>query len=239
MKNFIGIDPSEDSTAVSIKSNKGYFLFNYTILKESYKWIKMTKDYINFKFYNYEKFEEYSKNEISTLKTFIKISSDIINDIIQHIDINEETFIGMEGYNYSMFSGNSIIDLVGISTCIRKNLLDSNINLKQIEIIAPKSLKSKTCEMVYGVPEAKIGKNGKPLKEKVIAKNNDGIKGGDFTKKEMLVAIYDGNIISPLTEFYNNNKMELLSYKTIQKPFEDVNDSILLLSYIENIINNK
>jgi hypothetical protein len=237
MKNFIAIDPSEDSTAVYIKSNKGNFLFNYTTNKPDYKWNKLTNQIINFRFYNYEKSDDYSENEILNLKMFIKISNDLLKDILENIDMKEESLIIIEGFNYSKFSGSSIIDLVSVSTCIRSKILENIKNIKLIKVIAPKSLKSKICEMVYGFPEPTIGKKGKPLKEKLVAKNKEGMSGGDFTKREMFISMIDGEIKSPFYNWCFENKSEILSYKKIQKPMEDIVDSILLLKVIETYDN--
>lgn len=233
MKNFVAIDPSEDSTAMSIKSNKGYYLFNYTSNSPTYKWNKLTQDIINFRFYTYNSSENYSEKEIFTLQTFIKISNDLLGDILSHIDPKEETIVGIEGYNFNPYAGNSIIDLVGVSTMIRSKILEHVPSLKLMNIIAPKSIKSQICELIYGLPTPKLGKKGKPLKQKLVAVSPYGVKGGDFTKTDMFRCILDGKVDSPLYEWCINNQTEILSYKDIKKPMEDIDDSILILKLME------
>ena len=234
MKNYISIDASEKSTAVAVKSDHGYYLFNYTVTKPDYKWMKLTKDFINLRFYTYETSDDYSESELCKLNTFSKMALAVLKDVLTCINPKEETILGMEGYNFNPYSGNSIIDIVGISTCIRLLLLLNIPNIVKYKIIAPKSLKSRTCELVYGMPEPKIGKRGKPLKEKLVAlRPSDGLKGGDFDKCDMFRCIYDGQVKSPIYQFYLDNKEELLSHKEVKKPFEDINDAILLLKIIE------
>jgi len=196
--------------------------------------MKLTKDFINLRFFTYEKSDDYSESEIYKLNTFSKIALNVLKDVLTAIDPLEESIIGIEGFNYNKFSGNSIIDIVSISTCIRLLLLLNIPNIVKYKIIAPKSLKSRACEIVYGIPEPKIGKNGKPLKEKLVSfRPSDGLKGGDFDKCDMFRAIYDGEIKSPIYQFYLDNKNELLSYKEVKKPMEDINDAILLLKIME------
>ena len=233
MKNYISIDASEKSTAVAVRSNHGYFLFNYTTTDPNYKWMKLTKDFINLRFFTYEKSDDYSESEIYKLNTFSKIALNVLKDVLTAIDPLEETIIGIEGYNYNSFSGSSIIDIVGVSTCIRLLLLLNIPNIIKYRIISPKTIKTRVCEIVYGMPEPKIGKKGKPLKEKLIPVSKYGVKGGDFNKNDMMKAIFDGEIKSPIYQFYLDNKNELLSYKEVKKPMEDINDAILLLKILE------
>ena len=233
MKNYISIDASENSTAVVVKSNHGYYLFNYTTTDPNYKWMKLTKDFINLRFFKYEKNDDYSESEMCKLNTFSKIALDILKDVLTCIDSDEETIIGIEGYNYNSFSGSSIIDIVGVSTCIRLLLLLNIPNIVKYKILSPKTIKTRICEIVYGMPEPKIGKKGKPLKEKLVPVSKYGVKGGDFDKNDMMKAIFDGEIISPIYKFYLENKIDLLSQASVKKPMEDINDAILLMKILE------
>jgi hypothetical protein len=232
MKNYIGIDISKTSTGISVNSCKGHFLFNYTTHDLNYKWIKRTSDLINFRHFEYKEVDDYSENEIIRLKIFSDISNQIIHDILNHIDINEKSCFGVEGYSYGQLLG-PIIDLVGISTGIRMKILENIPNIEVIKIIAPKKVKTLTCELVYGLQEAKLGKKGQPLKEHVSAINNNGIKGGDFEKRDMFFAMLEYNLYSPILKFCIENKDEILKTKTLPKPFDDIIDSLFIKEIIK------
>jgi hypothetical protein len=230
--NIIGIDSSKVSSAMAIKSNKGEFLFNYTTKKENYKWIKKTKDIVNYYHFNYDLNgdENYSDGEVKKLIAYSYVSNKIVEDALKCIDHNDESIIRIEGYSFGSGAGD-IIDLVGIGQSIRIKLIESIPKIKNIEILAPKRLKTLCCEYAYGKPEQAISeKTGKPLKKWIPSTNNDGIRGGDFTKHEMLKAIKESNLKSPLTNFYKENYDEIYSLKTIQKPIEDLNDAIWLVN---------
>ena len=49
----------------------------------------------------------------------------IIDDILQNINPNEESKIGIEGYNFGATVGD-LIDLVTFSTLLRKKLFERN-----------------------------------------------------------------------------------------------------------------
>ena len=120
MNNYIGIDPSKASTAISVESNKGDFLFNYTTKDLGYKWIKKTKDQIKYTQFTYYTSDIYSESEFYKLQTFSQISEMVLKDILSVIDLNENTNIGIEGYSYGFKSSpGPIIDLVGLGQSIR------------------------------------------------------------------------------------------------------------------------
>ena len=236
MFNYIGIDPSKSSTAICIESNKGNFLFNYTTKDLKYKWINKTKDLIDFSQLVYYTSEIYSENEFYKLQTFSKISNLILDNVLSSIDIDEQTIIGIEGYSYGFKSSpGPIIDLVGLGQSIRLKLYENIPNLKELRVISPKRLKSLICEHTYGIPEIKLNKRtGLPLKTQTPATNNDGISGGNFEKKHMLMSMLDANLQSPIYNFCLANKDELLSTKTIPKPFDDIIDAIIVKEMIKS-----
>jgi len=233
--NFIGLDISKISTGMSIENTKGEnHLFNYTTKDPNYLWVKRTSDVINFRYYNYIKFDNYSESEIEKLTNFIKIANDIIKDIKNHITDNYPVYIQMEGYSYGSTVG-PLIDLVGIGTIIRGKLLEHVPNVKLIEIVAPLSLKTQTAEYVYGYEMVEKGKRVVRL-VKVVNTNEDGISGKNFSKHDMFKALMDAKIEVPVIEFYDIYKDDLLKMKSLPKPFDDINDAIFCKEIIKNNI---
>lgn len=224
--NLIGLDISITSTAMSIESNGIIKLFNYTTHKSNIVWIKSVQDLITFRFIQYKKIEDYSDYEMYKLQEYDSITNLILSDILNNIDKSKPTKVNIEGYSYSS-NTNSIIDIVCYSTLLRQKIY--NHVSKDIHIIPPKTVKIQTSVKVYGYQPAPIGKNGKTLKDPMVTCNNDGVKGGDFEKKDMLNAMLDGNYYNPIYDYVKENKDSLLSLKTMPKPFDDVIDSILIM----------
>jgi hypothetical protein len=237
--NLVGIDISVNSTGLSILRDNEIILFNFTTTKKSYTWIKQTLEHIDFEFINYthSDIKNYSEREIIKLREFDKVSDMIFNKVYGNIDKSQKTYICIEGYNYGLKNTNSIIDIVTLTTMIRKKLYDGIPNLEQIVILAPTTVKSKTCEMVYGTTTTeKVNKKGITKITKVVNKGPNGTTGGNFDKHDMLKAIIDFNIDIKLTSFLKENKDELLSYKNIPKPFDDVIDSIFIMLILKDLV---
>lgn len=239
--NIVGIDISVNSTGISINKNGKMILFNFTTLKKNYIWIKKTLDNIDFEFinYTYNDIKDYSEKEIIKLREFDKVSDIIFNKIYGNIDKTQKTYIAIEGYNYGLKNTSSIIDIVCLSTLIRKKLLEIP-NLEQILILSPKSIKSSACKMTYGTTiTEKINKKGIKKITTIINQSPDNIKGGTFDKKDMMKALIDLNVDDKLTEVLNKYKDELLSHKNIPKPFDDIIDSIFIMLIFKDLIDEK
>lgn len=237
MNNIIGIDPSKVSSAIYVKSNKGEFIFSYTNRDRNYKWIKKTNDYVYYRFFEIEKGKDYADQELKNLISFSYVSTIMIRDVLSSIDKDENTYLRMEGYNYNTYKPGDIIDLVAIGQSIRIKMVENLPNVKEFNIIAPKKLKTSSCEYAYGPPQQmKSEKTGKLLKKWIPSKNKEGIKGGDFTKKEMFKAMIEGEVESPIYNFYKENFDELINLKNIIKPFEDINDAIWLGKIETNLV---
>jgi hypothetical protein len=221
--NIIGIDISIDSTGMSIYRGDELLLFNFTILKNNVGWIKKTMPYVDYEFinYTYKDIENYTESELMKLREYDLVTDKIFNKILGNIDKNEETYIAMEGYNYGLKNTNSIVDIVTFSTLLRIKLLNIP-KLEKIIFISPKSLKSEVASMVYGFT---VNKNGK----KTINKNLKGVSGGNFDKKDMLVAIMDMKGNDKLSNLLDKYKDELLKLKNIPKPWDDICDSWWIL----------
>lgn len=219
--NLIGIDISIDSTAVSILRNDETIISSFTTLKNSVGWIKKTMSYIDYEFidYTYKNINNYTESEIIKLREYDHVTDLIYKKIVGNINKNEKTMIAIEGYNYGQ-RGNSIIDIVSFSTLLRLKLLNVP-KLEKIIIISPKSLKSEAAAMSYGYT---INKKGL----KVINKNLNGVSGGSFDKKDMLMALLNMNLDNKLTEVLNKYKEDLIKLKNIPKPWDDCIDSFFI-----------
>ena len=221
--NYIGIDPSLISTALVINDN----IFNFcressaTTKKGLAKWFKMAEQHVKYEYISYREYEDYSTGEIIKLKDYDKVTSAIIDNILANIDPSKKTRVAIEGYSYGSGDQNSIIDLVTFSTLLRKKLFDHVT--QDITIISPTSLKLKSCQLTY-IP-IDVGKK----KPKFEYKNNEGISGGKFLKSDMFKSLIENTFInSTFAEHCSSIKEEILTMKTIPKPYEDVVDAYLL-----------
>ena len=225
--NIVAIDPSLNSTAIKVNDK----LINYANHKNVFtkklnytKWYQIAKPYMDIKTIEYDSFDVYSEREIYLLQKFNSIADSIIDDIKLYLKPNEDTIVGIEGYSYSSSAG-PLIDLVTFSTILRTKLY-FNIS-KNITVIPPNKLKTFASEYTY----EKIYSNKKQTKW--VCRNNEGIAGGRFTKKEMFQAILDNpkiesKYISFLKQFPNQ-------FTNIPKPFEDINDAVWIYYYLYNL----
>lgn len=211
---IIGIDPSINSTAISIYDEEKIHLFNYTTKKLKYKWFTLTTEFIN---YNAtvsvnDSSCGYSKLEIKKITSYDEITNSMLNNIIDIIG-EEKCVVYIEGYSYSSDAG-KIIDLVTFSTLIRHKLLSyPNITL---HIIAPSELKKCMGEFVYDKDK------------KGVCRNSDGKAAGSFDKKDMMIALMKLELNYPYMKYLSENQEILLTPKNIPKPFDDINDAIIL-----------
>lgn len=225
--NIVSIDPSLISTAVVVNGK----IINYcresdAMNKSGFaKWYRFCEQYVEYKFIEYHKYNNYSEGEVTKLIDYDTITSSIVDDILVNIDINLPTKVGIEGYSYSSDVG-AIIDLVTFSTLLRRKLHERVS--KDIIIYSPKSLKLEACKLTY-----KPINEGKK-KDKWVYKNNDGISGGSFTKHAMYLALIENN---RLTDGYvnlcRNLKSEVFSSSKVPKPIEDINDAKLIYHIIK------
>lgn len=233
--NIIAIDPSLISTSVIVGDENNFKIFNYCREKDAYgkkglkKWYKLAEELIEYKFISYRKFENYSEGELTKLKDYDKITDSIIDDILDNIDINEETIIGIEGYNFGAQVGD-LLDLVTFSTLLRKKLYDEVST--NIEVFSPSTLKLESCKLTYEPIIKKTGKRVIKIKEEW--RNNLGIAGGNFTKRDMCLAIVENNKLDdPWIKHCKLVKDDLFSISKISKPYEDTNDSYLIYQYLK------
>ena len=235
--NKIGLDISKISTAMSIEVDNINYLFSYNTLKITQQWNKILSniDNINIRVYSYDNnIINYSESEIDKLKIFIKISNDLIKDILSTIDINNETIIYIEGYSYGRTVNGPLLDLVGIGATIRSKLYENIPNIKEIKILAPKTLKLSTAELVYGAEIKDIGKRKEKI-VKIINTNNNNVSGGDFKKIDMYYAIKESKKEHLLKNLFDELHEKIIKTKSFPKPIEDLNDAFLLKELIDFI----
>jgi len=227
--NIVGIDPSLISTGVVVNGK----LFNYCREKDATnksglsKWFKYTEGKLNLNYIAYREYDGYSNGELVKLKDYDKITTQIIKDIQDNIDVTKSTKIAIEGYSYSSDAG-AIIDLVTFSTLLRKKLFD--YISEDITVMSPSTLKVESCKLTY--PPINEGKK----KEKWVYKNNDGVSGGSFTKHGMYLSIIENNDLNDdWAKLCKSLKSDIMGATKVPKPFEDVNDAYLLYNILRSI----
>lgn len=225
--NLIGIDPSLISTGMVVNGK----IFNYCRESDAMnksglsKWFKLCEQYATLKFITYRQFDNYSEGELIKLKDYDKITDMIISDIESNIDKSQQSKVAIEGYNFGASVGD-LVDLVTFSTLLRKKLHD--YITKDIFVLSPSTLKLESCKMTY--PPTDIGIK----KPKLVYRNKDGISGGNFTKIEVCLSIIDSDINDEWSNHLRSIKTELLSAKSIKKPYEDINDAVVLYNFLKN-----
>lgn len=231
--NFIGIDPSLISTAIVVGTEDSFKMYNYCRESSVYgktgikKWFKLAEQYVNYRFVNYRPFNNYSEGEITKLKDYDSVTDNIISDIICNIDTSRPTAVGIEGYSFSSSAGD-IVDLVTFSTLLRKKIFDRVT--QNISVLSPSTLKLESCKMTYPPIVKNIG--GKNPRQEFIWRNPFGLSGGSFTKTEIFNSIIDNESDDYWSNHCRSVKDDILSVKTIPKPYEDVNDSFILFNYL-------
>ncbi|TXG84826.1 MAG: hypothetical protein E6R13_02695 [Spirochaetes bacterium] len=222
--NYIGIDTSLSSTGLYIILKDGTeFYYNYRNTDKLTKWHK-TLDYVTYKDYENIKVDNYSDTEVAKIIQYNKITNMIVHDILQHC-VPEETVIVTEGYSFSSSNTSSLIDLICYATLLRNKLISMTFN--NFIIKAPSTLKLETCSLTYKPIVKEIG--GKNPRKEYIYKNDEGIAGGKFTKREMLKSAFDNKKLNiRITKTLLFVKSELLKMKMIPKPIDDLMDGVWL-----------
>lgn len=238
--NYIAIDPSLISTAVSIKTNNDFKIINYCKESSVYgktgmkKWFKMAEEFIEYRYIEYRSFDNYSEGEITKLKDYDKVTDVIVGDINNFIDKNDNTLVAMEGYNFGAQVGD-LLDLVTFSTLLRKKIYD-NVTTN-IEIVSPSTLKLAACKLSYDPIIKEVGKRVK--KRKIEWKSDMGIPGGAFKKNDIYLSIIDNkNYTDKWAKHCRVVRDDVMEVKTIPKPYEDCNDAYVLMNYMIHDIKN-
>jgi len=230
--NIISIDPSLISTALVVNGKIfNYFRESKVMLKSGMsKWFKSAEQYCTYRFISYREFSNYSDGELIKLKDYDQITEMIINDILENIKSNEESVVGIEGYNFGATVGD-LIDLVTFSTLLRKKLYDRVS--ENIIVMSPSTLKLEACKLTYEPIVKEIGKKVKRIEYEW--RNKLGISGGKFTKRDMALCIIENDKINhDWFKYLKSIKSELLEVKDIQKPHEDINDAVLIYHVLKS-----
>lgn len=209
---IIGIDPSLSSSAICIYKDGDYKMFNYTNNKPTYKWIKRTTNIIDYVFHSKTTDGEYSDLEVAKLKMYDSITTNIVDEINKNVDDYAHVYI--EGYSYSSNAG-KIIDLVTFSTLLRSKLL-KNIFIT-LHVVAPMELKKGIADLVY------------TQDKKGVSRDKNGKAGGSFDKKDMFNALLEIELDDDYNSYLHLHYIELLETKNLPKPFDDINDAVLLV----------
>lgn len=238
-RNYIAIDPSLISTAIVIGDGEDFKMLNFCREKDAQtksgkltKWYALAENHIDYIYIDMtEKGETYPEIELNKLEAYHDNTDLITDNILQNINPDYDTYVMIEGYSFGSAVGD-LIDLVTFSTLLRTKIYDKIT--RNIHVVSPKSLKLETCKMAYE-PIVKMVGVKKP-KEVIEYRNPIGIKGGDFSKTDMLYAILEGkNFNDKWKEHCHSLENELMSTKKIQKPYEDINDAYLMYNYLITI----
>jgi hypothetical protein len=235
--NYIGIDTSLSSTGlyICLKDGSEHY-YNYRNTDKLTKWHKIL-DFINYFDYQNIKLDNYSDTEIAKIIQYNKVTDQMVTDILKHC-IPQETKIITEGYSYSSSNTSSLIDLISYATLLRNKLIQLDFN--DFIIKSPSTLKLDCCKSTYIPIEKIIG--GKKPRIELIYRNDEGIAGGKFTKREMLKSIFDHpNVNVYIQKILDFHIVDLLKMKNIPKPIDDVVDAVWLawteILVNENLIN--
>ncbi len=235
MYNVVAIDPSLISTSLVVSHKDSFRIINYCRESKVYgktgmtKWYKMAEEFVEYKFIEYREFNGYSEGELVKLKDYDKITETIIDDILESINPELPTKVGIEGYNFGAQVGD-LIDLVTFSTLLRKKLYDKIS--KDITVMSPTTLKLESCKLTYAPIIKETGVKKKKITEEW--RNKIGIPGGKFQKNDMALAIIENE---KLNDYWAKHcklmRGDLMSVSTIPKPYEDCNDAYLIWNIIK------
>lgn len=227
--NYIGIDPSITSTGMVINGlpfSYSYISDGFTKKGDYTKWYEMCKNVVNFRFHDKVSFDGYKDEQVAKMNLYRSVVDSIINDVKDNL-IDGDIKVAMEGYSYGSSAGN-LIDLVMFGTLVRDRLIDIKCD---ITVVPPTTLKLESCKLTYPPIEKITGKKKKKIT--LEYRNNEGIAGGKFTKKEMYLSVVENK------EWDDNWKKHLehvrgdINTQKIPKPHEDITDAYLLYQYVK------
>ena len=230
MCNIVTIDPSIVSTAVTI-NGKIFSLASdsivFTKTHKMKKWFDLSAEYCEIIPINrdYDNHKKYQKLEIAKLESYQKTANLIRKLVDNHCDPKYNTLILIEGYSYSSSVG-PLIDLVTLGTLIRRTL--STRQDTELVVLAPTSVKKLSAELTY-----------KPIikGKKVEFRNKQGLSGGSFKKPDIYkVLIENSNIDSEWVKFLRYHADDILDSKSIPKPIDDINDSVVMFHIAEKTV---
>lgn len=223
--NIVAIDPSLNCTALVV-NDKRFAFVNETICHTKSgkltKWFELASSLISYFPIAYNFSDGYSESEMDKLDIFDETTSLIRDIILENIKPQAEVQIYIEGYSYSSAAG-PLIDLVAFGTLVRKKVKEIT---PYITIVSPTQLKVMAAKLTY----PPIAKGKKVVKYEY--RNNEGLAGGSFRKSDMYKALIENDSLkNDWVEFLRIHQEEVLNYKSVVKPIEDINDATILFEY--------
>ncbi len=223
--NLVAIDPSLISTAVVVSSGDSFAMLNYCRESDAHnkkgmsKWYKSCEEHVSYRYVSYAKYGTYSEGEVAKLRDYNRITDGIMDDITGLIDASMPTRVCIEGFSYGAGVGD-LIDLVCFSTLLRTKVISVTPHL---EVIAPLTLKQDACKLAYAPVD--VGKK----KQKLVWRNNQGIAGGHFTKREVFQSIVENQgTADHWSAHCRGIAEEVMSLRSVPKPYEDLNDAFVM-----------
>lgn len=234
--NYVAIDPSLSCTAMVVNDKK--FVYTTSTVAHTKKgglkrWFSECEAFATIRVFDSIPDGDYSDLEMLKLIRFQHIAATIVDDIVSNIDLSQNIHVAIEGYSYSSAAG-PLIDLVTFGTLLRHNLstvlsfeVVSRPTLFDIQILAPTQVKRYAAQIAY--PPTSKGK-------KVEYRNNDGVAGGSFKKKDIFKALIDNPNLKGDTwiEYLRENAEEILDLRDIPKPIEDLDDAKTIYEIIKS-----
>lgn len=227
MINIVTIDPSLVSTAITVNglpisvvsgnvalTKKGEFKNWFERSSEACDIITIDTSYKNEK--------NYAQLEINKLETFQK-TTNLIRKTVDTLAIpGYNTLCLIEGYSYSSASG-PLIDLVTFGTLLRKQFFSRTDT--ELVVLAPSTVKRLAAKLTY--PPIQKGK-------KIEYRNNQGVAGGSFKKPDIYKVLTENDYIGgDWVHFLRDVEDDVFALKTIPKPIEDINDSVVMYHIAE------
>lgn len=218
MKKFIGIDMSLNSTAISIICGNSIKIISIFKTENNIDRIFEKKDHFSLikkcsdvdiilenKKDSTKK--EYHINEREKILSFMRLNELIMESIKD--DINDETYIGMEGISFGS-TGNSLIDISMATSIVRKSLVEKISNdVDRFFIFSPSSIK------------------------KFAGKGNfKKIEMFDAILKESEI---DSEFIKTIR---SNREVCVTPKGVVKKPIEDMVDSIWICKFLKHQVEN-
>lgn len=199
---IIGIDFSINSTAITIRNDKGIlimsFVPNYEPTKSSWKVHEAISSLVNI--HSYKK-DRTSKDSIEDQRIKLRNANELSDLIIERIEeknIKKADRINIEGFSYAS-KGNSFIDLITYNTFLKTKLYQ--IVGDRIFVIPPKTLKKRytnngnatKCDMLRSY----MSKNDNELTSKI--KQLIEVKEEEFNIPKPIDDIIDSIALSEIT----------------------------------------
>lgn len=222
MINIVTIDPSIISTGLTINEQPFSIAAEKIALTKKgslTKWFDISEPHCKIltvdTSYNNE--TVYAQLEIAKLKTFLRTANLIRKIIDTHCNLMYNTICLIEGYSYSSQAG-PLIDLVTFGSLVREQLFSRSGT--ELVVLAPSTVKRLAAKLTY-----------EPIKKgkKIEYRNNQGVAGGSFKKHEIYKVLTENNKINTdWVRFLRLKEKEISEQKSIPKPIEDINDSVVM-----------